>query len=156
MYSSRMHTTHSLTGCHSICLGGGVCGMHAPALTCHTCPLPCMPPLPHMPPAMHAPLATHAPCHACPSAVHTLPCTPPATHASPAMHAPPATHAPCHACPLPCMSPLPCMPSSPAMHAPLPCHASPPPCTPRAMHVSICEQTETCKNITFSNFVCSW
>ena len=49
----------------------------------------------------------------------------------------PATHAPHHARP-------PATHAPPAMHAPL-CHAYPPPS---------CGQTDTCKNITFANFVC--
>ena len=114
------------------------------------CP-PCMPP------------AMYAPCHAHTPAMHTpLPCMPPAMHTPhhtcpPAMHAalphmPPAMHTPCHAHPLPCMpramhtppamyTPLPCTP--PTMHAPYHSHHPPP---PRG-------QTETCKNITFANFV---
>ena len=64
------------------------------------------------------------PCHA-----HLPPCMPPVTHAPP-----------CHVCPLlPCMSPLlPCtflLPRTPL------CHACAPP---------RCEQTDTCKNITFA------
>ena len=53
----------------------------------------------------------------------------------------PASQAPCHACP-------------PAMHAPH--HA----CTPHHTHTPAmhapppCGQTDTCKNITFTNFVC--
>ena len=63
MHSSRMRTVHC-SGC----------------LSCHACPLPCMPP------------AMHAPCHACP-----LPCMPPAmhTHPSPLSCTPPSPHMPC-------------------------------------------------------------
>ena len=98
---------------------------------CHTCPqLPCMPPGCHACP----PAATHAPpgCHACPQ----LPRTPPGCHAcSPAaMHTPWLPHMPpsCHTWPSPLA----------AMHNPPGCHARPP-----------CGQTDTCKNITFANFV---
>ena len=60
---------------------------------------------------------------------------------------------PCHACP-------------PAMHGP-PCHACPPPhhtcphaspchacCPPPRTPPPPCGQTDTCKNVTFANFVC--
>ena len=88
---------------------------------------------------MHAPLLSpcmpppspHMPplCHACPP----LPCMPPLCHACPlgaATHAPPGatTHAPPGA----------------TMHAP-------PGATTRAPPFG---QTDTCKNITFANFVC--
>ena len=54
-----------------------------------------------------------------------IPCTPPAT-----MHTPGTVHAPWH-------------------------HSYPPaPCTPPTRHVPPCGQTDTCKNITFANFVC--
>ena len=77
----------------------------------------------------------HAPHHAYPPAMHApLPCMPPHhTHplpsTPPAMHAP-LPHTPHHACPLPCRPP--------------PHHACP--------HVN--RMTDTCKNITFANFVC--
>ena len=94
-------------------------------------PSPCYAhPMPYMPHAMHAP----------------MPCMP---HA---MHAPMPSMPPFHACPMPCMPPamhasLPCTP--PAMHTP--CHACPTlPCMPP------CGQTDTCENITFTNFVCGW
>ena len=129
MHSSRMHTTCSLTVSRSICQGG----MCPPAM--HT-PLPCMSLLPSMPSTMHTP---H---HTCPPAIHALlphmplPCIP-------LPHMPSAMHAPCHTHPLPCMPPLPCM---------SPCHAHPPSCIPPAMHAPH-GQTDTCKNITFANFV---
>ena len=85
-----------------------------------------------------------------------LPCTP-----LPCM---PPCHAPCHVCPLPHMpptmhAPLPCTPppcTPPAMHTPPPCTPLPcmPPChAPPGMHPP-CGQTDTCKNITFANFIC--
>ena len=75
-----------------------------------------------------------------------IPCTPPTTMHAPANHTwPPATmHAPHgHACPLQPHTPPPPQPRmSPAtMHPPATRHA------PRG-------QTDTCKNITFANFVC--
>ena len=92
------------------------------------------PPYHACPPAMHitSPPAMHTPpSHTCPPRhARPLPCTPPAMHAPfPCM--PPAMHIPCHACPLPCMPPL-----------------------PRSMHAPPRGQTDTCKNITFANFVC--
>ena len=128
---------------HHTCLPA----MHAPLPCmppCHACPPPCMPP------AMHAPCHACTPCHAClpctPHHTYPLPCMPschaylpphmpPATH-TPTMHAPAIT-CPCHACPLPCIPPA---MHAPTMHTPLP--ARPP-----------CGQTDTCKNITFANFV---
>ena len=112
------------------------------------CGLPSMP----QPPHMH-------PCHTCPCHACLLPCMPqcmPLTHAP--MRAPPATHPPPHmpanqACPPatpPCHAcPLPHMPTHRACphHARNPCHACPPP---------VDRQTDTCKNITFANFVCGW
>ena len=92
-------------------------------LSCHACPLPCMPPsmhtlLPHMPPAMHTP------CH-----MPTLPHMPPGTHAT---HTPPATHVPPgHACQPPCTPP--CNAHPPAMHAPAP----------------VDRMTDACENIAF-------
>ena len=90
----------------------------------------------------HVPSTTHAPHCACP-----LPCMPPC-HTCPLPHMPPCHTCPlCHACPPATHAPLPCMP--PTMHAL--CHAWPP------CHAhSPCGQTDTCKNITFANFVCRW
>ena len=99
--------------------------MHTP---CHANPLPCTPP------------AIHTPCQACP-----LPCMPPAMHA-PTIH---GTSSHAHPTPLPWMSPS-CMP--PTMHAPCHApssHAHTPPCMP-PLH----RQRDTCKNMTFANFVC--
>ena len=102
--------------------------MQAPTMhtPCHACPLPCMPPAMHAPP----PCMPLPPCHTCPPATHApLPHMPPCHTCPPAMHAPPPCMPPCHACPLPHTSP---------------CHARLPPCG----------QKDTCKNITFANFVC--
>ena len=133
MHSSRMRAAGSLTVSHSI--WWGVC-------------MPCTPPAMHaprpcMPPTMHAPCHAHphhaCPFHACPFPCHAcpLPCMPHHTpcHACPLPHAPPAMHVPCHGHPLPCMPPYHAY--RPTMHAP-------------------CGQTDTCKNITFANFVCQW
>ena len=99
-------------------------------LSCHACPLPCMP-LPHMasslcmpPPLPHMPPLPHTPPSSC---MPPPPCTPPChAHLPPATHTPchanlPAMHAPCHVCPsLPHMPPpLPYMPPF-TMHAFLP------------------------------------
>ena len=83
-------------------------------------------------------------CHTCPPSHHT--CPPP--HMPLVTHAPLACMLPCHACHPVKHAPLPC--TSLAMHAP--CHAAWPPC-----HAwPPCGQTDTCKNITFANFVCGW
>ena len=98
-------------------------------------------------PATHAP-AMHASCHACPHACppHMPPCMLPLPHTHPHHICPPPGMPPCHI-PLPCMLPAthaysPCM--SPPRTQPLP--RTPPPPVDR--------QTDTCKNITFANFVC--
>ena len=133
MHSSTMRTVrcNGLLSCHACPLPPCIpYAMHTHPN--HRCSLPCMLP-PQMPPAMHNPCHTcppppcMSPCHACPLSCkppcHAHPChaCPPAMHTPqpqipPAMHAattdallpctPPATHAP-----LPCMSPLPCMPT---------------------------------------------
>ena len=127
MHSSRMRSARSLTVSRRI-------------LCMPPTPQPCMPPHNHAPPVtMHAPWQ---------------PCTPP-----PSNHAPPATT---HAPQQPRMPPA-------TMHAPGN-HTCPPatmhapwqPCTPPSNHTSPpsnharppCGQTDTCKNITFANFVC--
>ena len=142
MHSSRMRTTRTMTGRISY---------HAcPPFAMHTPPLPCMPPF-----AMHAP---------------PLPCTPPFHHACPLHHTCPLCHT--HP-PLPCMPPLhhACQPPCPpGMHTPQ--HAwSNHTCPPRSNHACPHEQphmpplpeqpcmsprgqTDTCKNITFANFIC--
>ena len=152
MHSSRMRTARSLTVSRSIFWG--VHHTHAPH---HACPLPCTPPATHAPHHKHPP-AMHAHCHACP----------PTMHVPYATHTPPPHMLPCHTCPLPC--------TPPAMHKPLPCmlpchacpchvhpsHAFPPPRIPPC-HTFLpppppCMlshgQTDTCKNITFANFIC--
>ena len=133
MHSSRMRTARLLTVSQYLVVSVGVGDMHARHIPCHAFPLPCMPP------------AMHAPRHAFP-----LPCMPPAMHI-PLPCIPPYHACPHHACPLPCIPPAmhaPCHAHPPAMHTPLPCM---PPTTqtplPRV-------QTDTCKNITFANFVC--
>ena len=102
-------------------------------------PIGCIPPV-----AVAVSPATHAP--------PRPPCTPPC-HTCPLLCMRPVMHAPLphHAHSLPCMhAPLTCTPTSPAMHAPSHCHT----CLP-AMHPPI-GQTDTCKNITFTNFVSSF
>ena len=116
-------------------------------LSCHACPLPCMP-LPHMASSLCMPLLchtcllchTHPLHHACPPhhahlrAMYTspLPHTPPAMHTSlPCMPLAMRAHH-CHTCP----PPLPYMPPSPCM---LSCHACPP----------VDRMTDACENITF-------
>ena len=95
-------------------------------------PVGCVPPA-HWPHLVVS--GTQVPCHTWPPAIHA-PC-----YAWPHYACPPAIHNPCHACPPPCMPPD---THTPAM--PLPCM---PPC-----HNPPCGQTDTCKNITFANFVC--
>ena len=115
MHSSRMRTAR--------CNG---------RLSCHACPLPCVPPV------MHA--TTHAPCHACP-----LPCMPRVMHPLPCI-------SPCHTCPLACTHPChtcPWLAHTPATHAPLPqcplpC-TPPPPCMPPPRTEFL---THACENIT--------
>ena len=124
MHSGRMRTARSFTVCRSHSICSG--GGHAWHAPCHACP----------------------PCYACPpvdrqTAVKTSAWG--GMHMPPAMHAPPTRHAPSpppamHA-PLPCLPPLPCM-------LPLP-RTSPLPCMPHP-----CGLTDSCKNITFANFVC--
>ena len=97
---TRMHSSRMCTTC---------CRGH---LSCHACPLLCMPP-PHMPPAMHVPCHT-APCHAIPCHTCPLPCMPPPCHVCPLQCTSPAMHAPYHTCPPPLMSPT--------TQAPLPCN----------------------------------
>ena len=69
------------------CIPVGCVPPAAVTVSCHACPLSCMP------------CATHAP-HA-----HPLPCMPPATHAPPTMHAPFHIRPPIMHAPLPCMPP---------------------------------------------------
>ena len=132
MHSSRMHTAHSFT-------------------VCHTRPPPCMQPFPatHVPhhphPLPHILPATHPPCHTCPPTSHA--CPPPHIQPSPAMHTP------CHVYPMPCMPPV--------MHAPLPhtppaLHA-PTPCKPPAMHIpSLWTEflTHASENVTLPQLGC--
>ena len=134
-------------------------------------PVGCVPPAhwPYLVVSHASPLATmYAPHH------HTCP-LPPRMPPLATMHAPPHHHT----CPLPpCMSPatthaplLPCMsPAQPPRMPSLPPHPPPPPpprmpphlhaCTPchhaypLPPRLSPCGQTDTCKNITFANFVC--
>ena len=140
MHSSRMRTAHSLIVSPYLIK----IPMHAPP-SCHAHPpSPCMPPLHHAcPPSPHTPLS---------------PCTPPQLP-----HTPPS---PCMLPPSPCMPPSPCTPPF--------CHACPPFTTPPGNHAHPlatinaphqqphthpqpppppCRQTDTCKNITFANFV---
>ena len=125
MHSSRMRIARSLTISPYLVV-------FAPPHHAH--PLPCTPPTMHAPPAIHAPYHAHPSCHVCPC------------HACPLPHMPPAMHAP-----------LPCMP----FHHACPLHDTCPPAThaPPAMHAPhhthpTCGETHTCKNITFTNFIC--
>ena len=128
MHSSRMGTARSLIvsrriPCTPPFATHGLLSMHAPL--CHTCPpSPCTPPF-----------TTHTPLHhACPPLLHMPPFT---------------THAPLHHAhpPSPCMRPF-------ATHAPFHHACNPSPCTPPGNHARPpCLQTDTCKNITFANFV---
>ena len=132
MHSSRMRTARSLTvSRHILCTPPS---NHAH----HPCDYAC-PPQPCMPPAtMHAPLQ---PC--------MLPAT---THTPTTTHAPPATtHVPCNHTASPWQPRMPHPPTT--MHAPWQPHMHPrQPCMPPPP----CGQTDTCKNITFANFVCRW
>ena len=130
MHSSRMRTTHSLIVSPYVIIS-------------HTCP----------PPICHAcpPFTTHTPLLPCMPAPF-LPCMPPFTIHTPLLpHMPPYNHA--H--PLAIMhAPLPATTHIPyplaTMHAPPPAITHTPwqPCMPPS------GQTDTCKNITFANFIC--
>ena len=138
MHSSRMRTACTMTGRAYHACPPSPFTMHAPFAMhtplCHTHPpLPCMPPF-----------ATHAPLHhTCPP--REQPCMPPQEQPC----TPPGSN---HACPL-----------GATMHPPEQPHTHPweqphtPPraiaCPPATTHTP-CGQTDTCKNITFANFVC--
>ena len=98
-----------------------------------------------LPFAMHAPLH-----HTCPPfTMHAplLPCMPPSPCMPPIHHAcPPGTHAA-----LPLGATIHNPGSNHACHPPMSSHACPPGAT---THAPPCGQTDTCKNITFANFVC--
>ena len=138
-----MRTALTMTGC--ISWGGGCIPCTLPPF-CHAQPpLPRMPPFHHacLPFAMHPPFATHAPFHhICPPGMHP----PRSNHACPqgaTMHAPlgATRYAP---------------QEQPGM-APQSNHACPPGATthpPEQPRMPLCGQTDTCKNITFANFVC--
>ena len=128
MHSSRMRTGRSLTDRISwYQAGGGACVActHQPCKPPHhTCPQPCTPPAMHAPPRKHA--CPHPRKHTCPPRKHAHP---------PEARMPPRKHA--------------CPPGS--THAPPgSTHYSP----PEACMPPLCGQTDTCKNITFANFVC--
>ena len=80
----------------------------------------------------------------CRSCSICMPCTPP----SPATHPPSCTHTPSHAPPSHTRPPSHACP--PAMHTPSHAHPLPQPHMPSPPR----GQTDTCKNITFTNFVC--
>ena len=99
MHSSRMHTAHSFTVCHT--RPPHACNPSLPRMSptihtlCHTSSLPHILPATHAPYLPRMPPTTHStlPCHA-----HPVPCIPHAMHA-PCHACPPATHTPCTACP---------------------------------------------------------
>ena len=122
---------------------------------CHPLEQPCMPPCPReqpcMPPSNHAcPSRSHHACTPPGATMHASleqPCTHPWSNHT--CHHPPSNHA--------------CPAEQPHTHPGATMHAPPSPHPPEQPHTPPhwsnhahppCGQTDTCKNITFANFVC--